>query len=96
MPRYAQLNPDWVEWLMGWPVGWTDLLCNDPCEWPICDDPATLPESNAAYVPRVTDRRDNRAKRIMAIGNGQVPVCAAMAFADGIAAIDATKDWRNA
>ena len=21
----GQLNPDWVEWLMGWPVGWTDL-----------------------------------------------------------------------
>ena len=20
------LNPDWVELLMGWPVGWTDLL----------------------------------------------------------------------
>lgn len=19
------LNPDWVEWLMGWPIGWTDL-----------------------------------------------------------------------
>ncbi|EIE01503.1 hypothetical protein LEP1GSC185_3961 [Leptospira licerasiae serovar Varillal str. VAR 010] len=19
------LNPDWVEWLMGWPVGWTGL-----------------------------------------------------------------------
>lgn len=19
------LNPPWVEWLMGWPVGWTDL-----------------------------------------------------------------------
>jgi hypothetical protein len=19
----GQLNPDWVEWLMGWPVGWT-------------------------------------------------------------------------
>jgi hypothetical protein len=19
------LNPDWVEWLMGWPLGWTDL-----------------------------------------------------------------------
>jgi len=18
------LNPDWVEWLMGWPIGWTD------------------------------------------------------------------------
>lgn len=21
----AALNPDWVEWLMGWPVAWTDL-----------------------------------------------------------------------
>jgi hypothetical protein len=21
----AQLNPTWVEWLMGWPLGWTDL-----------------------------------------------------------------------
>jgi len=19
------LNPEWVEWLMGWPLGWTDL-----------------------------------------------------------------------
>jgi len=21
----GQLNPDWVEWLMGWPVGWSSL-----------------------------------------------------------------------
>ena len=21
----GSLNPNWVEWLMGWPVGWTDL-----------------------------------------------------------------------
>ena len=21
----GRLNPDWVEWLMGWPLGWTDL-----------------------------------------------------------------------
>ncbi len=20
-----RLNPTWVEWLMGWPLGWTDL-----------------------------------------------------------------------
>jgi hypothetical protein len=19
------LNPEWIEWLMGWPLGWTDL-----------------------------------------------------------------------
>ena len=24
-PQTAPLNPDWVEWLMGWPIGWTDL-----------------------------------------------------------------------
>jgi hypothetical protein len=22
---HAHLNPTWVEWLMGWPIGWTDL-----------------------------------------------------------------------
>ena len=21
----GQLNPSWVAWLMGWPIGWTDL-----------------------------------------------------------------------
>lgn len=28
-----RLNPDWVEWLMGWPLGWTDLkpLAMDKC-----------------------------------------------------------------
>ena len=24
-PVGGQLNPTWVEWLMGWPLGWTDL-----------------------------------------------------------------------
>jgi hypothetical protein len=29
-PKYADcpggaLNPEWVEWLMGWPIGWNDL-----------------------------------------------------------------------
>ena len=29
----GQLNPNWVEWLMGWPLGWTDLkpLETDRC-----------------------------------------------------------------
>jgi len=34
----GQLNPTWVEWLMGWPLGWTDLkpLVTDksPCAPP--------------------------------------------------------------
>lgn len=24
VPIGGSLNPDWVEWLMGWPIGWTD------------------------------------------------------------------------
>jgi len=23
--EYGHLNPEWVEWLMGFPAGWTDL-----------------------------------------------------------------------
>ncbi|BAP44734.1 putative uncharacterized protein [Pseudomonas sp. StFLB209] len=23
--NHGHLNPEWVEWLMGWPIGWTDL-----------------------------------------------------------------------
>ena len=25
MKKMGQLNPSWVAWLMGWPIGWTDL-----------------------------------------------------------------------
>jgi hypothetical protein len=32
----GKLNPTWVEWLMGWPIGWTDCepLATDKCRWP--------------------------------------------------------------
>jgi hypothetical protein len=34
-PTSGQLNPTWVEWLMGWPLGWTDLkpLATDKCHF---------------------------------------------------------------
>ena len=25
----GQLNPTWVEWLMGFPLGWTDLSASE-------------------------------------------------------------------
>lgn len=70
----GQLNPDWVEWLMGWLVGWTDLACeNDALRFfPISEDPAESGELTAT-----TTRRDQRRPRIKEIGNGQVPQCAA-------------------
>lgn len=26
----GSLNPDWVEWLMGYPEGWTDISTENP------------------------------------------------------------------
>ncbi len=71
----GQLNPDWVEWLMGWPIGWTKT---EPIEldwrnWVV--DPADTGE-----VPRVSQSINNRVHRLKAIGNGQVPLVAALAF----------------
>lgn len=66
------LNPDWVEWLMGWPVGWTDIDNDHPAEHGFWSEPEG--------VPRTTSKRDRRGKRLKAIGNGQVPQCAVMAW----------------
>ena len=71
-----KLSPDWVEFLMGWPVGWSSL---EPLEdasirsWR--EDPGDTGE-----VPRTTTGVPNRRARLRAIGNGQVPACAAAAF----------------
>ena len=75
------LNPDWVEWLMGWPIGWSDLepiskesfnewLSQSESEW----------WSNEKGIPRVTKRKQYRVPRLKAIGNGQVPACASLAW----------------
>jgi hypothetical protein len=29
IPAGGSLNPTWVEWLMGWPLGWTDLNASE-------------------------------------------------------------------
>jgi DNA (cytosine-5)-methyltransferase 1 len=65
----GQLNPDWVEWLMGYPKGWTDSECdeqNDFFGW--LTDPA-----DEGKVSRLTERKDNRANRLKCLGNSIVP-----------------------
>ena len=75
-PCAGSLNPDWVEWLQGWPLGWTHL---DPLESadirPWTSDPADNGGS-----PRVTKVKEHRKDRLKCLGNGQVPQCAAAAF----------------
>lgn len=83
------LNPDWIEWLMNWPLGWTDpdaaaLLWLLPE-----DDPADLAPDADGYVPRITSRKEYRINRVETLGNGQFPLTAAAAFIFGRAILAA-------
>lgn len=87
----TQLNPDWVEWLMGWPIGWTSL---EPLpqgmflEWLDKSSAGTWWQSDPAepsddwdvVIPRTGKGIKDRTSRLRGIGNGQVPVCAYTAF----------------
>jgi len=71
----GHLSPDWTEWLMGWPMGWSNTEAMDGLGswwrktwW--ADEP----------VPRITTTKTNRTKRLKAIGNGQVPACVVKAW----------------
>ena len=78
----GMLNPDWVEWLMGWPLGWTDIAITPGvfCWLDLSDDPA---DWTPPLMARITTRKKHRVPRINTLGNGQVPLCAAVAFVWG-------------
>lgn len=66
----GQLNPDWVEWLMGFPIGWTNIDCENPMELKSEGDWwANEPEN----IPRVASGVNNRINRIKTLGNAVVP-----------------------
>ena len=37
-PEFGELSPEWVEWLMGWPTGWTSLSSADPARFASWED----------------------------------------------------------
>jgi len=68
----GSLNPDWVECLMGFPIGWTDVSCEEPLPWPGWPAPAF--EDQFEYEPpRTAENVRNRAKRLRCLGNAVVP-----------------------
>lgn len=78
----GQLNADWVELLMGLPIGWTDInVAKEDIEswqgWPA----AINVEQYAYEPPRVIIGQKNRAKRLKALGNGCVPQQVYLVFA---------------
>lgn len=82
----AVLNPDWVEWLMGWPIGWTDLkpLSREAFnQWKesVIDGSFWREDiADISDIDRVTTKKTDRVARLKAIGNGQVAICATVAW----------------
>ena len=96
----GMLNPDWVEWLMGWPIWWTDAdffnADGGQCVMPwldLSDDPADWP---TPLMARITTRKKHRVHRIETLGNGQVPLCAAVAFVFGFEILRVIVEGRKA
>ena len=68
----GSLNPAWVEILMGFPHGWTDIDCDKPEPWP--GWPALMGEEQHPYEPpRTITKCADRAKRLKCLGNAVVP-----------------------
>lgn len=78
----GQLNADWVELLMGLPIGWTDIdvAIEDIESWTGWPAPINV-EQYAYEPPRVIVGQKNRAKRLKALGNGCVPQQIYLVFA---------------
>lgn len=72
------LNPVWVEWLMGFPMGWTDLTCDEPVWHPWTSEPEG--------VPRTAESVTKRQARLKCCGNALVPPAAAWVGARALAA----------
>lgn len=82
-PDYGELNPDWVEWLMDWPYGWTSLEPMQEFEGWLAKaaGPWEFDPSMDGAIPRTCAKSTPaRVERIAAIGNGQVSAVAAAAF----------------
>ena len=73
----AKLNPDWVGWLMGVPIGWESLEPLPPenfNEWLNCQRDGTWWDEEKG-LPRVDVDIKDRASRLKALGKGIVPQC---------------------
>lgn len=64
----GSLNADWVEWLMGYHQGWTDIDVEPEAFAGWENDPADI-----GVTPRTISGQKNRAARLRCLGNAVVP-----------------------
>jgi len=75
------LNPDWVEWVMGWPVGWTRVNMH-PAGFKNWDRHFKSFWKNDLNLSPTVEKGECefRCDRLKAIGNGQVPAAFILAW----------------
>lgn len=64
-------NPDWVEWLMGFPIGWSDPVPRK------CEAVSWKEEPD---IPKLVTSCHQTRMRNIALGNACVPQCASLAW----------------
>lgn len=90
-PESGELNPQWVEWLQGWPIGWTSmepLKASAFKDWLEGQDGPVgrarwwdFDPSVVGNIPRTCHKNlPDREDRIAALGNGQVSAVMAAAW----------------
>jgi site-specific DNA-cytosine methylase len=78
-PGVGQLNPGWVEALMGYPQGWTDIEKEDVPQ--DADFPASWMDGTwEDGIPRTATGIKNRTNRLKCLGNAVVPQIPMMIF----------------
>lgn len=83
-----KINPAWAEWYMGWVPGWTalpEIDVEDRREWASISRAGKwwTDRTEKTFLPRTLPSADgvpDIGARIKALGNGQIPLCAAAAF----------------
>lgn len=84
--RLGQLNPRWVETLMGLPVGWTMASCLQPIAGPasvaMMSSAGNAEDTTQTVhaLGQIAVMTDNRTDELRLLGNGVVPATATIAF----------------